>query len=129
MSSARPLEAGRGTSGLAWGRLGRLVLLSRDLRTCRAQHIPRMTRVRVASSRRLGIKRAAVNVRLARSTRHVSGKDVVSSQFGQHESFVCRDGLSRQVLARIHEVHMAPVFATRTTSHPCPRMGRSVPLP
>ena len=53
--------------------MGRLVLLSRDLRTCRAQHVPRMTRGRVPTSRRVGIKCAAGSVRLSRPTRHVFG--------------------------------------------------------
>ena len=72
--SSGPLEAGWCACGLAWVRLGRLVLLSRDHRTCRAQHIPRVARVRVATSRRLGIKCAASRVRLARPTRHAFSK-------------------------------------------------------
>ena len=96
MGSARPLETGRGTSWLDWGRLGRLVLLLRDLCTCRAQNIPRMTRVRVTPSRCLGIECAAGNVRVARPTRHVFGKRRRLSTLLDEDSLVCRAGLSRQ---------------------------------
>ena len=47
--------------------------------TCRAQNIPRMTRGLVATSRRLGMKRAADDVRLAHPTRHVFEKKTSSS--------------------------------------------------
>ena len=87
------MEAGWCASRLGWGRLGRLVLLSRDLRTCRAQTIPRMPRGRVAALRRLGIKCAAGSVRLARATRHVFTKRRRLSHLVDAESFVCRDGL------------------------------------
>ena len=126
---SRALEAGWLASRLGWARLARPVLLSRDSRTCRAPTIPGKTRDRVATSRTLGTKCACGSARLARATRYVAGKDVVFSRLAEDESFICRDSLSRQVLARIHEVHMAPVFGTGTTSHHYPRMGRSVPLP